>query len=108
MGRLCEGRKGNNLLSKFDSLAGAKNRKGASVKNGSKATNATPATVARRGRPSGFAGGKRSDPDFTQITAYIRKDTHADVKIALLKQRDGRDMSDLIESLFAQWLKSPV
>ncbi len=36
--------------------------------------------LSRRGRPPG----KRSDPDFEQITAYIRKDTHHAVKIALL------------------------
>ena len=35
-----------------------------------------------RGRPRG----KRSDPDFEQITAYIRKETHHGVKIALLQE----------------------
>lgn len=108
MGRLCEGRKGNNLLSKFDSLLSGKSRKGASTKSGSKKAGVAPAFEPRRGRPSGFAGGKRSDPEYTQITAYIRKDTHADVKIALLKDRDSRDMSDLVESLMMEWLKSRV
>ncbi len=93
-------------MSKFDSLLSARNRKGASAKSGSKKASVAPASVARRGRPSGFAGGKRSDPEYTQITAYIRKDTHADVKIALLKDRDSRDMSDLVESLMMEWLKS--
>jgi hypothetical protein len=56
---------------------------------------------SRRGRPPG----KRSHPDFEQITAYIRKDTHHAVKIALLK--NGRkEFSELVEDLLDQWLKS--
>ena len=55
----------------------------------------------RRGRPPG----KRSHPDFEQITAYIRKDTHHAVKIGLLK--NGRkEFSELVEELLGQWLKS--
>jgi len=55
----------------------------------------------RRGRPPG----KRSHPDFEQITAYIRKDTHHAVKIELLK--NGRkEFSELMEELLHQWLKS--
>ena len=56
---------------------------------------------SRRGRPPG----KRSHPDFEQITAYIRKDTHHAVKIGLLK--NGRkEFSELVEDLLRQWLQS--
>ena len=55
----------------------------------------------RRGRPPG----KRSHPDFEQITAYIRKDTHHAVKIVLLKN-GGKEFSELVEELLGQWLKS--
>ena len=56
---------------------------------------------SRRGRPPG----KRSHPDYEQITAYIRKDTHCAVKIALLK--NGRkEFSELVEDLLRHWLKS--
>ena len=55
----------------------------------------------RRGRPPG----KRSHPDFEQITAYIRKDTHHAVKIVLL-QNDRKEFSELVEELLHQWLKS--
>lgn len=49
--------------------------------------------------------GKRSHPDFEQITAYIRKDTHHAVKVALLN--NGRkEFSELVEVLLRQWLKS--
>ena len=55
----------------------------------------------RRGRPPG----KRSHPDFEQITAYVRKDTHHTVKLELLK--NGRkEFSELVEELLGQWLNS--
>lgn len=56
----------------------------------------------KRGRPKG----KRSDPDYEQVTAYIRKDTHRDVKIALLSEGNGREFSELIQELLEQWLLS--
>jgi hypothetical protein len=55
----------------------------------------------RRGRPPG----KRSHPDFEQITAYIRKDTHHAVKIVLL-QNGRKEFSELVEELLGRWLKS--
>ena len=61
-----------------------------------------PPSAKKRGRPSG----KRSDADYTQITAYIQRETHRDVKIALLKSGNGLDFSELIDSLLAEWLKS--
>lgn len=60
-------------------------------------------TAPRRvGRPNA----KRSDPEFVQTTAYIRKETHRDVKIALLHESGDRDFSELIEELLVNWLKS--
>jgi hypothetical protein len=55
----------------------------------------------KRGRPKG----KRSDPDYEQVTAYIRKTTHTSVKIALLQENQGREFSELVEELLNQWLK---
>jgi hypothetical protein len=55
-----------------------------------------------RGRPPG----KRRHPDFEQITAYIRKDTHHQVKLALLRELKGRQFSELVEELLSTWLKS--
>jgi hypothetical protein len=68
----------------------------------------TPAAPAqldtpRRGRP---AIGKRSDPNFEQVTAYIRRNTYQGIKIALLQEGDKRDFSDLTEELLVKWLKS--
>lgn len=56
----------------------------------------------RPGRPTG----KRSDENHVQVTAYIRRATHHDVKTVLLGERKGRDFSMLVEELLAKWLKS--
>ena len=56
----------------------------------------------RRGRPAG----KRSDSEFGQVTAYIRKETHLAVKMALLKDGGEREFSELVEELLAKWLRS--
>ena len=55
-----------------------------------------------RGRPPG----KRRNPDFEPVTAYIRKHTHQGVKIALLQEGKGQEFSELVEGLLAKWLKS--
>jgi len=52
------------------------------------------------GRPRG----KRTDPDFEQVTAYIRKDTHRNVQIALLNEAQRRQFSTLVEDLLSEWL----
>ena len=69
---------------------------------------ASPTSLARplrqkgRGRPPG----KRQNPDFEQVTAYIRKQTHQGVKIALLQQGEGQEFSELVERLLAKWLET--
>jgi hypothetical protein len=89
-------------LSKFDKLLDtAKGRDKTSSKKSS-ASAATGSASKRRGRPTG----KRSDPDFEQTTAYIRKDTHRNVKIALLEEGEEREYSELVEELLSKWLKA--
>jgi len=56
----------------------------------------------RRGRPRG----KRSHPDFEQVSAYISRRTHLSVKIALLQEGQGREFSELVEELLSQWLQA--
>lgn len=94
-------------MSKFDSLFEVRGTGGGPSKKVSKATKGGKAQAAeaeprRRGRPSG----KRSDPDYVGFTTYIRKDTHHDVKVALLQEKEGRELSELVEDLLAGWLKS--
>lgn len=49
--------------------------------------------------------GKRNDPDYDQVTAYIRKETHKRAKIALLQGPDKQEFSELVEQLLTQWLE---
>lgn len=61
-----------------------------------------------RGRPKG----RRSNPDYTQISAYIPLDLLLGVQDALSeerrqkRQRTARPVSDLIEELLAGWLNT--
>lgn len=57
---------------------------------------------AKKGRPKG----KRSNPDFEQITAYVRSQTYRDTKIALLQQDELEDFSELVEQLLTEWLRT--
>ena len=57
-------------------------------------------------RPRGRPTGKRSDGEHTQVTAYIRAETHRDVKIALLQAGKGQEFSELVQELLTKWLKS--
>lgn len=59
-----------------------------------------PPEAPRRGRPPG----KRSDPAYAQVTAYIPEDLHRKVKIALLQEAQGREFSQLVEALLVEWL----
>lgn len=61
-----------------------------------------PETSKRKGRPKG----KRSNPDYEQVTAYIRKTTHRDVKLALLQAGEDQDFSDLVEELLTEYLST--
>ncbi len=66
----------------------------------------------RDGRGSGDGGapvptgtsslGKRSNADYRQVSAYIRKDTHRRVKMALLEE--DREFSELVAELLENWL----
>lgn len=60
-----------------------------------------PVDAPKRGRPPG----KRSNPYYIQVTAYIPEDLHRRAKIALLQKAKGQEFSELIESLLLEWLK---
>ena len=87
-------------MSKFDAvLSAAKDRTAAlpNEKTGGKKSKATLPSLSATSTK-----GKRSNPDYEQVTAYIRRDTHRSVKRALLDKE--QDFSDLVESLLVQWL----
>ena len=56
----------------------------------------------KRGRPRG----KRSNPDYEQVTAYIKKKTYKETKIALLEQEEVENFSELVEKLLSEWLST--
>jgi hypothetical protein len=60
-----------------------------------------PESLGRGGARSQGVG-KRGDPDYRQVSAYVRKDTHQKVKMALLEE--DRDFSELVEDLLRDWL----
>ncbi len=76
---------------KFDDLVKARTRAGTGP-----ATARAESTVAR--------GGKRSNDEYRQVSAYIRKDTHRRAKMALLEE--DREFSELVEELLKGWLDS--
>ncbi len=58
----------------------------------------------RAGRPAG----KKSNPSYRQVTAYVRKDLYRDVTDALYDESRGRDtkrkeFSELVDELLEQW-----
>ena len=61
-------------------------------------------TVATRSLPETNSTrlAKRADPDLMKFTTYIRKSTHLGVKTRLVSK--GRELSDLVEELLANWL----
>ncbi|MBF2065924.1 MAG: hypothetical protein IGS39_16115 [Calothrix sp. C42_A2020_038] len=55
------------------------------------------------GRPKGK--GKRSNPDYEQVTAYIKSATYNNVKIELLKEGKKREFSELVQEMLDDWLQ---
>lgn len=57
--------------------------------------------IKKPGRPRG----KRSDTEFQQVTAYIRRNTYRKVSIKLLDRQTKGEFSELIEELLKKWLQ---
>ncbi len=57
-------------------------------------------------KPRGRPAGKRSNGDYGQVTAYIRKETHLAVKQILLADGGTKEFSELVQELLVKWLKS--
>jgi hypothetical protein len=85
-------------MSKFDGILSVKPNRStgkppkSAVKGNSEANNTKSRTP-----------GKRSDPDYTQITAYIRKETHETVMRKIYKRQE---FSELLEELLTEWMKN--
>jgi len=83
-------------MSKFDGLLSVK------TKESNKTTKTAPGGISAQKNGKLKSPGKRSDPDYTQITAYIRKDTHEMVMRKIYKRQE---FSELIEELLSDWMK---
>ena len=64
------------------------------------APTAPPSPAPRIGRPPG----KRSDPAYDQVTAYIPKALYRDVRILLLQEWQDQEFSELVAELLSAWL----
>ncbi len=84
-------------MSKFDGLLAARGGKQAQAQKAARAPEVEPAPQAARAR-----SGKRSDPNFRQITAYVRRDVHDDVMRTIYRRME---LSELVDGLLADWLK---
>ena len=61
----------------------------------------------RGGRAQPWSAARRQaeqPPDYKQISALVRKDTHRNVMRALLDEPTDRDVSDLLQALLEDWL----
>ncbi|MGD0774837.1 MAG: hypothetical protein ABSC05_18635 [Candidatus Solibacter sp.] len=65
-------------------------------------TKAEPAERPKIGRPK---TGKRSNPDYTQVSAWVRRDTYRRVQDRLYVKEDRAEFSDLVQRLLEDWLK---
>ena len=54
------------------------------------------------GRPK---TGKRSDPEYRQVSAWIRRDTYDRVTRRLFVKENRREFSELVQSLLEDWLR---
>ncbi len=84
-------------MSKFDGLISARGKK-SSTRNGATPAGA-PATIMTTQRAR---SGKRSDPNYRQITAYVRRDVHDKVMQTIYRRME---LSELVDELLAEWLK---
>ncbi len=66
----------------------------------------TPAPAEPKPQKSGRPRGKRSNPDYEQVTAYIKRETYRNTKIALLQQENKQEFSELVEQLLSEWLST--
>lgn len=48
--------------------------------------------------------GKRTDPEYVQVTAYVRQETYRRARIKLLESTKPQEFSEVVEELLTRWL----
>lgn len=61
-------------------------------------------SVAKVARPRGRPPGKRSDPDWKLFSHFLKRSTQRQATALLFEQDDGRDLSDVLQSLLEKWV----
>ena len=60
--------------------------------------------VQAKTEPTVKSKGKKSNPDFTQVTAYLTRKTYGKTRSYLWDTGDKRDFSELVEDLLVDYL----
>ena len=55
-------------------------------------------------RPRGRPPGKRSDPDWKLYSHFLKRSTQRQATALLFEADDGRDLSDVLQSLLEKWI----
>jgi hypothetical protein len=62
--------------------------------------------TTKTGQPVGRPKtGKRSNPDYRQVSAWVRRDTYRRAMDRLYVKEDRREFSDLVQTLLEDWLR---
>ena len=86
--------------SKFAGALGRLNKRPAAVAT---ALTEPPAQTNRTADGNG-RGGKRSNPEFSPTTFFVRKETKRKAARLLEDTNTGKDLSDLVEELLTHWV----
>ena len=87
--------------SKFDAVLGQRRTAPSEQADSTEPVVETAKAINRgRGRPPG----KRTNPDYQQVTIYIPRALHDQAKIALI-QEGRKEFSELIGDLLASWIR---
>jgi hypothetical protein len=74
-----------------------------------KADELVPRRVSTEPSGKGRAAGKRSDPEYSPTTFFVRKETKRKAAQLLLGDANSKtDLSDLVEQLLAKWVSENV
>ena len=93
-------------MTRFDNLMGKLGKKAQAKERNDLALEQTPQTIKEHSASTRKKRGKRNDPSYTQVTAYIKKETHYQVKLALLQEGSDREFSELVEDLLTEYLRT--
>ena len=89
------------MASKFNAVLGQRR----TAQSEQVSSTETPRTVEKAiGRGRGRPPGKRTNPDYQQVTIYIPRALHDQVKISLI-QEGRKEFSELVETLLASWMR---